>query len=140
METPNAFVGRTDQPTEKEVSAALGKSAAVWRQLIEDLAEQHGVTFQEWNSYSPKYGWTLRLKLKKRTIIHLSPCIDCFRAAFIMGDKAVAAVLASDLPKRVAQIVRDAPHYPEGTGIRLLVKRTADLPAIRKLALAKLQN
>jgi len=25
---------------------------------------------------SPKYGWSLRLKLKKRTIVHLSPCTD----------------------------------------------------------------
>ena len=64
METPNAFIGKATLPTEHEVSAALGSTAEVWKQLVDWLAEQ-GVADQEWKSSSPKYGWSLRMKAEK---------------------------------------------------------------------------
>ena len=108
--------------------------------LISWLDEKHGVSVQEWNSFSPKYGWSLRLKLKKRTIVHLSPCTGCFRVAFILGERAVAAARQSSPSKAMLKLLDDAPHYPEGTGLRLLVKSAKDLPAIRTLAEVKLAN
>lgn len=139
MDIPNAFIGRKDQPTEREVLSALGKSADSWKDFVAFLAE-HGVSGQEWKSISPKYGWSLRLSVKKRNIVHLSPCDACFRVAFILGDRAVKAALQSRLPKSVIAAIRNAPRYPEGTGLRLLVKRSTDLPALRALALIKLAN
>ena len=139
METPNAFIGKTALPTAKEVVTALGPTAALWNQLVDWFAEQ-GVTVQEWNSYSPKAGWALRLKVKKRNIIYLSPCAGCFRVAFIFGDKTVAAARQADLSKSTLKLLDEAPRYPEGTGLRLTVKSAKDLAAIRKLALIKLAN
>ncbi|MGA3372515.1 MAG: DUF3788 domain-containing protein [Terracidiphilus sp.] len=139
METPNAFIGKTTLPTPEEVLAALGSTAEEWRQLVDWLAEQ-GVADQEWKSSSAKYGWSLRLKRKKRTILYLGPCDGCFRVAFVLGDKAVAAARQSGLPKAVLQLLNEAPRYPEGTGLRLLVKGPKDLAANRKLALIKLAN
>jgi hypothetical protein len=139
MDTPNAFIGKTTLPSAEEIAAALGSTAEIWKQLIEWLAEQ-GVATQEWNSYSPKAGWSLRLKVKKRNIIYLSPCSCCFRVAFIFGDKAVAAARQSNLSKSTLKLLDEAPHYPEGTGLRLTVKSPKDLAAIRKLALIKLAN
>jgi hypothetical protein len=82
----------------------------------------------------------LRLKLKKRTIVYLSPCNDCFRVAFILGDRAVAAARRSDLSKSALKLLDEAPRYAEGTGVRLLVKGTKDLATVRKLAVVKLTN
>jgi len=107
--------------------------------LLDWLAEQD-VTGQEWQSVSPKYGWGLRLKLKKRTIVYLGPCDGCFRVAFVLGDGAVAAARQSGLPKTALKLLDEAPHYAEGTGLRLIVKAQKDLAAIRKLALIKLAN
>jgi hypothetical protein len=106
---------------------------------VDWLAEQ-GVVEQEWKSSSPKYGWSLLLKLKKRTIVYLSPCAGCFRASFVLGDRAVAAARQSDLAKSTLKLLDKAPHYAEGTGLRLMVKDPKDLTAIRKLALIKLAN
>ena len=139
MENQNAFIGKTTQPTAKEVTAALGPSAALWNQLVDWFAEQE-VTIQEWNSYSPKAGWALRLKIKKRNIVYLAPCAGCFRVAFIFGDKAVTAARQGDLSKSTLKLIDEAPRYPEGTGLRLTVKAAKDLAAIRKLALIKLAN
>jgi hypothetical protein len=139
MENPNAFIGKTTQPTAEEVIAVLGATAVVWKELIAWFAEQN-VVDQEWNSYSHKYGWSLRLKVKKRNIIHLAPCSGCFRVAFIFGDKAVAAARQSNLSKSTLKLLDEAPRYPEGTGLRFTVKSSKDLAAIRKLALIKLAN
>ena len=139
MDATNAFVGKAETPTSEEVSSVLGESNEVWKTLIDWFAQQ-GVAEQEWNSFSLKYGWSLRLKLKKRTIVHLSPCTGCFRAAFVLGDKAVTAARQSDLSKDVLKLIDAATRYAEGTGIRLLVKQKKDLAAIRKLAAIKLAN
>ena len=139
MENPNAFIGKTKLPTIEEVNAALGPAAKVWHELVDWFAGQK-VVDQEWNSYSPKAGWALRLKVKKRNIIYLSPCAGCFRVAFIFGDKTMAAARQASLSKSTLKLLDEAPRYPEGTGLRLTVKSSKDLVAIRKLALIKLAN
>src|SRR5437764_192220 len=100
-----------------------------------------GVATQEWKGiYVHKYGWSLTLKLKKRTIVYLGPCIGCFRVAFTLGDKALATAKAAKLPAKIQHALEEAPRYPEGTGLRLVVTKAADLAPIRKLAEIKLAN
>jgi len=139
MDIPNAFVGRRDKPSSQEVIAALGPSAAPWNELLTWMTE-HKVDVQEWKSYSPKYGWSLQVKLKKRTIVHLSPCVGSFRAAIILGDRAVAAAKNGKLPKSVMDLIDAAPRYPEGTGVRFEIKNSRQLSAVRKIAEIKLAN
>ena len=137
---PNAFIGKTKKPTEKELTVALGPAKALWDQLVADLAHENGVDVQEWSSYSPKAGWALRLKRKKRTIVWLSPCQGSFRVMFILGDRAVKAARQSKLPQRVIKIIDEAPRYPEGTGIRMNMKGPKDIAIVKKLAAIKLEN
>jgi hypothetical protein len=139
MDTPNAFIGKAAMPTAEEAAAVLGPAAELWKELIDWFAEQ-GATVQEWNSYSLKAGWALRLKVKKRNIVYLSPCAGCFRVAFIFGDRAIAAARQGNPSKSILKLIDEAPRYPEGTGLRLLVKAQRDLAAIRKLGLIKLAN
>ena len=141
MEVLNAFVGKAGQPSPEEVAAALGPASGVWNELIDWMADDIGVATQEWSGiYAHKYGWSLKLKQKKRTIVHLSPCGGFFRAAFILSDKAIAAAKEAKFPKKIQQALADAPRYPEGNGLRLVVTKAADLAPIRKLAEIKLAN
>lgn len=140
VEVANAFIGSTQVPTDLDLDRALGHSKAAWDELIADLADQHDVTIQEWRSYSPKAGWSLRLKRGKRTIVWLSPCEGCFEVLFILGDKALLAARQSDLSARAMEALEKAIRYPEGTGVRLLMKTSKDIPAVKKLAAAKLAN
>jgi Protein of unknown function (DUF3788) len=139
MDIPNAFIGKAALPTAGELASALGPAAIDWQELVDWLAEQD-VVDQEWRSSGKKYGWSLRLKVKKRNIIYLSPCDGCFRVALIFGDKAVAAARQSDLAESTLKLLNEAPRYPEGTGLRLMVESSSDLVEIRKLALIKLAN
>ena len=139
MDNPNAFIGKATQPTLDELVSALGPAAIVWQELVDWFAEQK-VVDQEWKSYSPKVGWSVRLKVKKRNIIYLTPCASCFIVGLIFGGKAVAAARQADLSKSTLKLLDEAPRYPEGTGLQLTVKSSKDLAAIRKLALIKLAN
>jgi hypothetical protein len=140
MDHPNAFIGKSAHPTAAEVTSALGETNQLWNELVEWLAQKHGVKDQEWTCSGAKYGWALRLKLKKRAILYLGPCEGCFRAALVLGDRAIQAVHESSPSKALQKLIDEAPRYPEGTGIRILVKRSADLAAVRKLAVIKLAN
>jgi hypothetical protein len=140
MDIPNAFIGKAHQPTPAELSAALGPAAPTWNDLVDWFAKELGVPDQEWKSTSPKYGWTLILSLKKRRIVYLTPCVGCFRAAFILGDRAVAAAGNAGLSKAALKLLEEAPHYAEGTGLRLTVRTPQDIPTIKKFAQIKLAN
>lgn len=140
VQTQNAFIGHTAKPSSLEVATALGASAAAWTQLIDWLADVHDVLIHEWKSDSLRYGWSLRLKKKDRTIVWLAPCQGCFRVSVVLGPRAMEIVHQTHFPPAVQQAIAEAPHYAEGTGIRLIVHRPADLLPIRTLAEIKLAN
>jgi len=139
MDIPNAFIGKKTQPTRAEVAKKLGPAAIAWKELLEWLTEQ-GIACGEWKSISPKYGWALRPALKARTILYLAPCEGCFRVSFVLGDKAVAVARASDLSKSLLKEIAEARRYAEGTGVRLILRKPADLVAVRKLVAIKLKS
>jgi hypothetical protein len=136
----NAFAGRAKPPRDRDVAAVLGAAKPLWDAIAVDLARELELTDAEWKSYSPKYGWSLRLKRGKRNIVHLSPGEGRFMVLFILGDRAVAAARASRLGATATKLLDAAPRYPEGTGIRLEVTRAAQVALVRKLARIKLEN
>lgn len=141
MQPRNAFLGRPTMPSPTDLNAALGPAAPLWSELIAEVTADLGPLTPEWKGVYPnKYGWTLRLKQKSRNILYLSPCAGSFRVAFILSGRALEAAKQAHLPHNVARALETAPHYPEGTGLRLEVKRPADLPAVRKLAQIKEAN
>ena len=140
MEYVNAFIGKANEPTRTEVAEALGAKVKLWDELIE-LTKKEGVSEQEWKGVVvKKYGWSLRLKKKGRNIIYLSPGRDCFMASFVLNDAALGRAKETHLPKSVRDALESAPRYPEGNGLRLLVKRERDVSAIRKIAEIKIAS
>jgi hypothetical protein len=137
----NAFIGKAAAPTERELATALGKNVkAVWDKLILEIGDETGANVQEWNSYSPKHGWALRLKRAKRNIVYLIPFPGAFQVAFTLGEKAMQAARDAKLPARIVRIMEAAPKYVEGTGLRLDVERAEDVEFIKKLAMIKVKN
>ena len=136
----NAFINQPQQPTEAELIAALGPAKGVWDQLLSDLASEHGVKGYEWKCHSPKWGWSLRVKRKERTVVWLSPSEGRFTVLFILGDQAMQAARQTRFSQRVLKAMNDAQKWPEGTGIRLAVKSSRDIGALKKLAAIKIAN
>ena len=136
----NAFIGQSKPPSNAELAAALGPAKTVWDQLIAELADGCSLAEQEWNSYSLKAGWALRLKREQRNIVYLSPCAGCFLASFALGDKAVQAARQSKLPTAVLKIISNARRYAEGTAVRLQIKSAKDISPVKTIAAIKLAN
>ena len=136
----NAFIGWTSAPTEAELARALGAAKPLWDRIVSDLAVECGADVREWNSYSPKSGWALRLKLRKRVIVYLAPCTGCFRAAFTLSDRAIAAARAAKPGNRLQRLLDAGQRYPEGTAVRLEIHRASGLALVKKLAAIKVAS
>jgi hypothetical protein len=136
----NAFIGRAEPPTEADLGAALGAAKPVWDRLLAELARENGADIHEWKCYSPKAGWSLRVKRKARTVVWLGPRQGSFIAAFILGEKALQTARAAKLPARILKAIEEAPKYPEGTGVRIPMKTPKDIAVAGSLAAIKIAN
>ncbi len=135
---PNAFIGKKTKPTDADVSKALGPSKVLWDQVIDQLKKD--CPTKEWNSYSLKAGWSLKLKKKDRTILYLGPFAGGFRVSFALGDKAVQAARKSGLHQPMLKLIAEARKYAEGTAVRFNVTSEADVDAVKTLAAIKIAN
>ena len=136
----NAFIGRTTPPEPPELAYALGQALLAWKRILEELDVKFGVRTREWTSHSPKWGWSLRVKRKARTIVWLAPADGAFNVLFILGERAVRAAQKAGLSRRLLRKVNNASKFPEGRVVRLAIRREADLGAVRRLAAIKLAN
>jgi hypothetical protein len=136
----NAFAGQAKRPTETELASALGAADGLWKELVANLKRELKLDAQEWNSYSVKAGWSLRLQSKKRNIVYLAPGVGCFLASFALGDKAVAEARKRKLPAGVLKIIDQAKRYAEGTAVRMEVHTAKDASVVKTLAKIKLEN
>lgn len=136
----NAFIGRTIKPTEADLGAALGAAKASWDELLAGLAAELDANVHEWKCHSPKWGWSLRVLRHKRTIVWLSPGRGGFDVLFILGERAMPAARAAKLSQAAMQALDAAPKYPEGTGVRFVVRSPRSLGVLRQLAGIKVAN
>jgi hypothetical protein len=138
--TPNAFIGRTAPPADEDLTAALGSTRPLWDQALATLASRFELPDWEWTSYSPKAGWSVRIRKGKRNILYMTPLAGAFRISFILGGKAVKAAQESKTPARVLKMIEGGTKYPEGLGIRWDVKTAKDLAPIEPLTALKLAH
>ena len=136
----SALDDKSHQPRAEELAGALGRSLAAWEALRAHLAAEYPPLTEKWAFGGAKWGWTLRLIQKKRTVLYMTPLEKRFLVGFILGEKAVAATLEVGLSAAVSEVIDDAPRYGEGRGVRLEVQYKKDLPDIEKIAAAKMAN
>jgi len=134
------FDEKSVKPTEKNLSEALGASFKYWEEIKSAVEAEFGGLTEEWKYYGPKSGWILKSFHKKRNLFFLTPLEGYFRVAFVFGERAVAAIERSDLPKDLIGEVRNARKFAEGRGLRLEVKKPGDVENIKKLVTIKIKN
>ena len=136
----SVFEDKAIMPDNKMLAKALGKSNRLWQDIKKHLKAEYGELIEEWKFYGQKSGWILKMLRKKRNLFFFVPIKDSFQVSFIFGDKAVAAVEKSDLPKKLITELKDARKYAEGRGLRIDVKSSADVENIKKLVEIKVNN
>lgn len=124
-------------PSDELVASVLGKAIKPWAVLSAWLSEEIGIDLFEWATAGKQYGWSLRAKKKKRTIVYLIPQHGSFLIGLVLGDRAVAASHAVPLTASVRETIAGAKKYAEGTGFRLPVATMSDLDDVKTLVTIK---
>ena len=136
----SAFDDKSHEPSAEELRRVLGRSAARWDELIAHLAAEQSPLDVAWTYAGANWGWSLRLKRKKRAILYLTPRERHFLAGFALGEKAVAAAHQAKLPGPVLATIDGARKYAEGRAVRLEVRTKKDVSAAIELAAIKMAN
>lgn len=127
------------KPDEQMLLYELSESGAYFEQLVSTADELAGGHSYEWKYYSKKSGWTLKVLSGKRNLMFITPCAGYFRATFTFGDKATAAVLASQVSESVKHELLAAKRYMEGRSIQLEVgsqKQLSDALLLLKIKIS----
>lgn len=132
------FMDKNHLPSDDDLKAALGQSYSSWTTLKTHLNATLDKPGEEWNFPGKKYGWSFRMKSKKRNIIYFLPHNGYFQVAFVFGQKAVDAVMKSSVNEAIKSELQGAKVYAEGRGIRIDVKDTEVLQDIKTLVQIKL--
>jgi len=136
----SAFDDRSKEPRAVDLKSTLGRSSAHWDSLIAYIAAEYAPLDKTWSFAGAKWGWSLRLKQKKRTVLYMTPCNRHFLVGFALGEKAVKAAHARPLPDSILTVIDEAKRYAEGRGVRVEVKNKKDLEIAKGLAAAKMEN
>jgi hypothetical protein len=136
----NVFIDKLPKPDDQALFRALGKTYPLWAEIENHVATAHGGSTQEWKCYDPKSGWSLKTLLRKQNLFFFTPYQGYFRIVFVFGDRAVAEILTSDLPKALIEEVENAKKYAEGRGLRVEVKTRRDVESVKKLIAIKVMN
>ena len=136
----SAFDDKEKQPDDADLARTLKRSFALWNELKSLIAARFAPLSFEWGFAGKAYGWGLRLKHKKRTVLYMTPCEDHFLASFALGEKAVKVAHNSDLPTSVLKLIDGAKKYAEGRGVRLEVRNAKDVRHVEKLAVIKMST
>ena len=116
------FTNKSETPSEVQLQEALGKTYAYWQTFAEHTKKLYPEANEEWHFSSEKFGWSFRIKDKKRVIIYLLPRDKFFKVAFVFGQKATDTVMESNLSETIKNELQAAKVYAEGRGIRIEIK------------------
>ncbi len=134
------FADKAVTPDENMLSVALGDLHPAWIEIKTYVFDKYPLAKEEWNFPGQKYGWSFRIKDKKRAIIYLLPRDKYFMVAFVFGEKAANDALGSNISDSIKNEISSARVYAEGRGFRIEVKDGSLFEDIKKLIEIKLAH
>ena len=129
----SAFDDKLKKSGAGDLKKMLGRTSAHWDNLTTHIAAEYAPPDETWNFAGANWGWSLRLKQKKRTVLYLTPLEKHFRVGFVLGGKAVKAAHESDLSESVLAIIDEAKKYAEGYAVIIEVKTKKKSKAFKEL-------
>jgi hypothetical protein len=136
----SAFDDKTHQPSAADLRKVLRRTGVHWDGLIDHISTEYAPLDRTWSFGGARWGWSLRLKQKKRTVLYMTPGEGFFYVGFALGEKAVKAAHESGLSDAILAVIDGAPKYAEGRGVRIEVRNKQHLVQIKKLAAVKMAN
>lgn len=134
------FMEKELVPTDEMLEKTIKNTFNLWQQIRNSVVSQYPEARKEWNFPGKKYGWSFRIKDKKRAIIYLLPRENYFKVAFVFGEKAIDKIMQSNINQEIKTELSNAKKYAEGRGIRIDVSSESVLYDINLLISIKLAH
>lgn len=116
------FTDKKHTPDTNDLETALGTTFNLWNEVVAYAHQKYPATIDEWSYPGEKYGWSFKVKDKKRALVYLLPRDAYFKVAMVFGPKAVDAIMESTVSEAIKQELQVAKAYAEGKGIRIEVR------------------
>ena len=136
----NIFTDKKSMPNNDNLLEVLGETYPLWHLIREYAHLKYPNAIDEWHYPGEKYGWSFRVKDKKRAILYFLPREKFFKVALVFGQKAMDAIMQSSISVDIKKELEAARVYAEGRGIRLEVKNESIINDIKKLIDIKIAN
>lgn len=140
MQDISIFTDKAIVPTIEDLDGKIGKTYSLWMQIREFVYQKYPNGVEDWNYPGKKYGWSFRIKDKKRAILYFLPRENYFKVAFVFGQKALDQILETTISESIKNDLLSAKKYAEGRGVSIDVKNDSVIPDIQKLVETKLAN
>lgn len=134
------FSNKNNIPGDSDLINSLGNTYPLWQEIKEYVHAGYPAAVDEWNYPGEKYGWSFRIKDKKRAILYLLPRDGFFKVAFVFGQKAMDNIVQSRIADGIKSELESARVYAEGRGIRIEIRDKDLLKDIKLLIDIKIGN
>lgn len=139
MSDISIFPDKAVVPTENDLVERLEDKYKLWKQIHDLVLDQYPDGVKEWNYPGKKYGWSYRIKDKKRAIIYFLPRDKYFKVAFVFGQKAYDTIMESKIDEQIKNDLQNAKKYAEGRGVSIEVRDESVLSDVKQLTEIKLK-
>jgi len=134
------FIDKLTIPNNNDLIKSLGKTYILWQEIMIYVHLMYPNSIDEWKYSGEKYGWSFKIKDKKRAIIYFLPRDNYFKVAFVFGQKATDIIIESDISLEIKNELEQAKKYAEGRGIRIDITNNLKIGDIKKLINIKLEH
>lgn len=135
----SVFMNKASVPADGDLFAELKETYDYWIEIRNYVHSVYPDAVDEWNYSGQKFGWSFRLKDKKRVIVYLLPREGYFKVAFVFGQRATDAIMESSVAETIKAELKAAKVYAEGRGIRIDIHVPEILADIRLLIDVKMK-
>ena len=137
----SVFTDKSTEPTNAMLKNEIGDEMYVFWNEIESFTFQvYQKAEPEWKYTGKNFGWSRRIKDKKRVIVYLLPREKYFKTALVYGEKAYQEVMNSPVNDSIKHELTSAKAYADGRGIRIDIRTAEDLIDIKELIRIKIMN
>jgi hypothetical protein len=134
------FMDFTTTPDNENLKIAIGNLFTDWMTIRDFTFEKYPLAMEEWFVSVKKFGWSYRIKDKKRAIIYLSPKTGFFIVSIVFGQKATDQILSSDISDFIKTELMNSKVYMEGRVVRIDMTDNKYLNDVKKLIEIKIIN
>lgn len=134
------FTDKKIMPVDDDLRRSLGNRYDIWQALTGYVHLKYPAAIDMWNYTGDKYGWSFRIKDKKRVIVYLLPRDRIFKVVMIFGQRATDAIMNSQVDEGIKTELASAKVYVEGRGIRLDILNEVNLNDLKTLIDIKISH